>query len=1080
MLPDKTRDIPGSRTVDASSFVSTGFFVMRTPLLPFDVLLDWSAQAEIEPSITTSSMVSELEQLRKHLAGLIMQPPVREAIFLASPSLERSIETWVRSPQSDRARRIERSLVRYLARMAGRTTPFGLFAGCSTGTIASETCLEIDGMGGYVRHSRLDMDYVCGLIDEVVTKAEELDGLRYYPNTTLSEIGERIHYVRIRHDGDRYRYRLAAVEKTAHLVWILRGAQDGATRQQLVEGLANDLPDVSLSAAHRFVARVIDAQILASELSPRLTGSEPLPELIAELGRHCVPAAGTLARVQAQLAALDEGGIGASPHIYTDLARSLSSCRNRETDISRLFQVDLIKRAPNLMLDNAVVGQIAQDIELLHKFIGEGDHDGLEVFRNAFTTRYGDQEVPLLEVLDEEAGIGFEGSARIEKAPGIGEVQYVDPEPTSGTWGARETYILERLLDAAKHNSLEIELDRQVIERLCSNSSRQLPDAFAVMVSLLATGRSDMSEGGPSVLFRGSFGPSGATLLGRFCHADDSLRRFVADYLALEEMLTPDAVFAEIVHLPEPRVGNIVLRPLLRTYEVPILARSGADRESQIPLSDIRVAVLDRRVSLRSARLGRVLVPRLTSAHNFALGDVAVYRFLCALQYQEGSASAYWDWGPFSNLPFLPRVKMGRLVIAQAQWRVPDRVMESTESAGTERLRAFHEWRVRNTVPRFVTVTEGESELPVDLDNPMCVDSLLELAKQKSSVTITEMLSAAPSAGAKGPEGRFVHELIIPLIRSGEDVPRPEGSMKGPIRRSASTSFHPGSEWLYCKIYCGRAAADRVLSDRVGPLVSELTESGAVDSWFFVRYRDPNPHLRVRIHTSSPELSLSVLPQVTSALHWTSTEDTVWRTQFDTYERETERYGGARGIELAEGLFRADSDAALTVIKATVGRELANERWRIALVAVDRLLDDFGLTIAEKQAMVRGLELSTVNMFSQPRELRRLLGRAFRDEREKIENIFAPAENGALRTFPNLGDVFARRSTQQASIVAKLLDFDRANELSSPLATIIPSYLHMHINRLLKSDHRAHELLIYGLLSRWYESVRSRTGSKGL
>src|SRR5262249_2895550 len=158
--------------------------------------------------------------------------------------------------------------------------------------------------------------------------------------------------------------------------------------------------------------------------------------------------------------------------------------------------------------------------------------------------------------------------------------------------------------------------------------------------------------------------PSGATLLGRFCHADPELQREVEAHVRAEEALRPDALFAEIVHLPEGRVGNVLCRPVLREYEIPFLGRSGAPPERQIPLSDLLVSVRDGRVRLRSARLDREVIPRMSNAHNFGWRSLGAYRFLCMLQMQAVAGGLMWDWGPLGSVPYLPRVVHGRLVLS--------------------------------------------------------------------------------------------------------------------------------------------------------------------------------------------------------------------------------------------------------------------------------------------------------------------------------------------------------------------------------------------------------------------------------
>src|SRR5262249_56388228 len=115
----------------------------------------------------------------------------------------------------------------------------------------------------------------------------------------------------------------------------------------------------------------------------------------------------------------------------------------------------------------------------------------------------------------------------------------------------------------------------------------------------------------------GPAGSSGGRRLGRFCLGAPRLQAAVETHLRAEEALQPEAVFAEIVHLPEGRIGNVLCRPVLRGHEIAFLGRSGAPAEAQIPLDDLMIAVVGERVVLRSRRLGREVVPRLSTAHNY-------------------------------------------------------------------------------------------------------------------------------------------------------------------------------------------------------------------------------------------------------------------------------------------------------------------------------------------------------------------------------------------------------------------------------------------------------------------------------
>ena len=235
-------------------------------------------------------------------------------------------------------------------------------------------------------------------------------------------------------------------------------------------------------------------------------------------------------------------------------------------------------------------------------------------------------------------------------------------------------------------------------------------------------------------------GPSGGRLLGRFCYADSTLDGYVREHLRAEEALHPGALFAEIVHLPQGRLGNILYRPVMREYEVPYLGRSGAHPEKQISVSDLTVSVRDGRIVLASRRLGREVIPRLTSAHNYnGPGNLGLYRFLCSLQHQ-GTASIGWDWGVLAGQRFLPRVTYGRLVLSRARWKFSTRELkEITETRGAQRFRAVQKLRTHHRLPRFLAVADGDNKLPIDLENVLSVDTLVEMMKQRQFIQLVEM-----------------------------------------------------------------------------------------------------------------------------------------------------------------------------------------------------------------------------------------------------------------------------------------------------------------------------------------------------
>src|SRR6201987_511433 len=148
-----------------AEFFPSGFCVLRSPLLSFDELLNWSEGLEAATSLHNvarleQALASDRAKLHGRLRTTMTRPEVREALFVASPHLEESIDIWLRDPEGERGKGLEQAMARYFLRMAGRATPFGLCAGWSVGMVGDTTRLILEPRSSWKRRTRLDMDYL--------------------------------------------------------------------------------------------------------------------------------------------------------------------------------------------------------------------------------------------------------------------------------------------------------------------------------------------------------------------------------------------------------------------------------------------------------------------------------------------------------------------------------------------------------------------------------------------------------------------------------------------------------------------------------------------------------------------------------------------------------------------------------------------------------------------------------------------------------------------------------------------------------------------------------------------------------
>ena len=1044
------------------AFVPSGFFALRTPLLPFDVLAGWP----------TSSP-------REHLRRWVEDPQVREALFLASPSLDESLPVWLSEPESERGQKVERTLVRYFARMAGRATPFGLFATQALGTLGERTHLWLGERSTVRKHARLDMDYVCALVEQSRRAPEVRNALRYLPNSSLFRTPTHLRYLETRVRPRGRRYHLVGVEMTPVLEHTLARARSGATLAALAEALVAREPDVPLDEAHHYMEALVDAQVLLPTWGPPLTGPEPVPHLLAEARDipALAPLRETLAAVQARLGEFNQSPT-TPPEAWRDVARHLETLPV-PVALPRLFQVDAQRPGGALSLSRRVTEELLAGVEALRRLTPRTpEGDPLTRFRERFAQRYEHRPVPLLEALDEERGLGLKLDAR----PGAGTSPLLQGLPFAAgeererpRWGARWKLLLRRVEACWREGAHELELSAADLDALEEEDSAVLPDGFGVMGTLVARSAEAVDAGDFRFVLEHAHGPSGVTLLGRFCHGSPELEAHVREHVRAEERLRPDALFAEIVHLPQDRMGNVICRPALREHELVFMGQSGVPLEAQLRVEDLWLSLEEGRLVLRTHPQGREVIPRLSTAHAFGVQGVGVYRFLGLLQHQDQRGFGF-GWGPLAAAAFLPRVRVGRTVLALARWNLRGAWLDTWRTLkGAERLAAFQRVREEARLPRWVCLKDNDNVLPLDLDNPLCLETLLHTLKERPYATLEELYPGPEALCVENGEGRYVHELVVPFVRTQPFLP-PRAPPAPAPERPSPRRFAPGSEWLYLKLYTGTATADRLLRTVLAEAVRRLVARGRLTSWFFLRYADPEHHLRLRFQGDPEVLDTEVWPALRRACAAALEDGSVWRLQLDTYEREVERYGGPAGMALCEEVFRADSDAALACVESTGGDEGAESRWRLALRGMDLLLEDLGLGLEEKLAVATRLREGFSREFPADGALEAALGQRFRAERPVLEALLAgDVPEDPLR--PGL-EALARRSEPLRPVGRRLEAAWREGGLTLSPARLAESLLHLHANRLLVGEQRAQERVLYDFLERLYRSRRARMSSR--
>ncbi len=140
--------------------------------------------------------------------------------------------------------------------------------------------------------------------------------------------------------------------------------------------------------------------------------------------------------------------------------------------------------------------------------------------------------------------------------------------------------------------------------------------------------------------------------------------------------------------------------------------------------------------------------------------------------------------------------------------------------------------------------------------------------------------------------------------------------------------------WLGCYIYCCEPW-EPLLMNCIKPLVRAVLDEGQAEQYFFIRYWERGPHIRLRFKGDRAGMEETVRPKLDECFHkyfagnpsrrddpdWAATlpEEQKWfpdnSLQYIEYEPEVSRYGGPVGMDISERQFQISSGTVLAVME---------------------------------------------------------------------------------------------------------------------------------------------------------------------
>ncbi|MEN8654354.1 lantibiotic dehydratase [Streptomyces sp. 21So2-11] len=991
------------------------------------------------PDLTDDTPARQV-QWQTWLRDVWSMTEIADAFEQASPLFAQQINTLCSAarPEIRQLRRAVMSVMRYLLRMTGRATPHGLFAGIAPASFGARPGWT---WGKWHRAiARADADWIADLIARMEASPELLRQLRVMGNNTAYVRGDRLivpYPPRSRRAESRPEAEVS-LRYTAAVRIAVEAAASPIPFDSVAARVKAEFPDVSADRVEGLVRNLVERGVLVSSLHAPSATLDALDHLVKQAEAADAPTTANLvADLRAVRDAIRQHNQVLAP---TDGRRLRTALRHKMTTMSPTKAQPLtldLRMDCSLTLPLQVAREAEEAATALARLTAYPfGTPAWKDFHNRFFERYGiNSLVPVRDVVNPDVGLGFPAG-------------YRDAEPEHREApSSREERLLSLAQAAVLDGRDEISLDEELIRTLTvgDQDTTQVPAHTELRFRIRATSQAALEEGDFTLHGIAPSRGIGTTIgrsLGLLTPEDQARAATMLEKLPAN---TPGSLPTQVSFAPLDRGDTNVTRVAEFLPAVISLAEHRPADERTITLDDLAVGCDRRRLYLVALSRACLLDPMTLHALDLRGHTPPLARFLTEISRSQTAVLTVFPWASATALPYLPRVRYGRTILAPARWRLDRSELPDRRTSWEEWHKAADEWRARRRVPDKVALTEGDQLLPLDLSERAHLALLRAHLNTNESAALTEAES-----GGGWFDGR-AHEIIAPMTATRP----PQWPAAPPVTADQLlTRDHghlPGTApWLLVKLYGHVERQPEVLADHLPKLLGHWDEP---PMWWYMRYRDPRWHLRLRIAVSSEQDFALTAQRVSAWAAGLRRAGLLTDMQFATSYPETGRWGTGPLMSLAEEVFAADS-RALAVQFAQSPRP-----HRQALAAANFV----ALAVAFTGSTTAGMDwLITHGQITQPRPLdRTVLAEAVR--------LADPTDDWAgLRAAPG-GAAIAAAWSERDEALARYRQMLNASGVIEP-NLVLDSLLHAHHIRAVgidKDDERMCVRLAHAAAMAW-------------
>lgn len=722
-------------------YSALGGYTLRVPALPYSIFQHLQALTDDQ------------------LLTLFKLPFIKENIFLSSPLLYSKLEElanhkFLVKKEKDR---VIHSFLKYLIRASTNPIPFGWLAGIKYGTEWGNKTQYKLIPEEYKKHIRLNYHTVHLLVNELEKTIVFPNNIIYYINNTLYQTPLKdFRYVKMVYHEKGCCAEIIKVHYSTYIESIKKMAMYGAKFTDIYHSMLNDR-NLSSQEVIDFLKKLVDNQILVSELRPKAISADNFKELLECLRQ---PDITEFIKDKVLLREIEM----LEPLIKPDIEALLAThtkinciCKTVENNI---FHGDLeMGLKTNSLNENIVKSIIPKAIYVLSK-LANIKITPLNKFKGELEKRFGNKRVRLVDVLDSTYGIGYNNSVPPSSAL-LKNISWPSSSSSTLFLNPVDRMFNHKLMHQKFQKNIEIRLSDEDLSPLPDHNNL-IPETFSVFCNVV-----DENQ----YYFKVISSITAAGHVARFAYVDNHLQQLIKSIFEYEKKRCEDCLIAEVIHVPTQKIGNIALRSVSRDYEIPYYSEGTNTYPNQIHIDDLYVNVgLDDTLRLWSKQYNKQVIPKVSMGYNYIMSEFPIFQFLCDFQYEnEYMPGLEFIWGElFIKYSFLPRLTYDNIIVSPARWRFygKDFIYIRKLVNDLNPIEQLKMCRKIYNLPRFVYLSENENDLMIDLEGKNSLEILKVFINKNQELFLKEALFKPESSMIQ--EYNYINEYIIPIKKSLE------------------------------------------------------------------------------------------------------------------------------------------------------------------------------------------------------------------------------------------------------------------------------------------------------------------------